>query len=166
MTQVFLSLGSNIDREHNLASGLTCLARQFGAMQLSPVYESVAVGFVGEPFLNMVVQLQTGLPVGQLVDRLHRIEAGHGRVRGEKKCASRTLDIDVLTYGDVAGVVDGVTLPRDEIYRYAFVLKPLCDLAGSQMVPGKALSFDQLLQGLDFEAQQLWQVPFDWQPPS
>ena len=72
----------------------------------------------------------------------------------------------MLTYGDVTGVVDGVTLPRDEIYRYAFVLKPLCDLAGNQMVPGKALSFDQLLQGLDFEAQQLWQVPFDWQPPT
>lgn len=165
MTQVLLSLGSNIDREHNLASALTRLANSFGDIQLSPVYESEAVGFVGEAFLNLAVLLKTDLPVGELVDFLHQIEADHGRVRGEKKCASRTLDIDVLTYGDAVGVIDGVTLPRDEIYRYAFVLKPLCDLVGEQLIPGKSQSFKQLWQALDLSHQKLWQVPFDWQPP-
>lgn len=165
MTCVYLSLGSNIDREHNLASGLTSLARQLGELQLSPVYESESVGFDGANFLNLVVAFDSELPVAELTQRFHRIEADHGRVRGEKRFASRTLDIDILTYGDACGHIDGVELPRDEITRYAFVLKPLVDLAADEQHPALRQSYRQLLAEADFDKQPLWRVPFAWQPP-
>lgn len=162
MTQVYLSFGSNIDRKHNIASGLTAVANTLGDIVLSPVYESEAVGFNGAPFLNLVVQVNTNWPVGDLADFFHRIEADHGRVRGEKKYASRTLDIDILIYGDVVGCVDGVQLPRDEIVEHAFVLKPLCDLAGDQCHPVLKQPYEHILSRADFSSQPLWQVPFDW----
>jgi 2-amino-4-hydroxy-6-hydroxymethyldihydropteridine diphosphokinase len=162
MTRVYLSLGSNIDREHNIRAGLDALAAQFGDVHLSPVYESEAVGFDGEPFLNLVARIDTGLPLGELAGLLRDIEAAHGRVRGDKKFASRTLDIDVLTYGDLTGLVDGVELPRDEILKHAFVLRPLADLAPQARHPVLGETYAALLARLDMSAQKLWQVPFRW----
>ncbi|AJD49412.1 7, 8-Dihydro-6-hydroxymethylpterin-pyrophosphokinase, HPPK [Isoalcanivorax pacificus W11-5] len=162
MTRVYLSLGSNIDREHNIRAGLDALAAQFGEVHLSPVYESEAVGFDGAPFLNLVARIDTGLPLGELAGLLRDIEADHGRVRGDKKFASRTLDIDVLTYGDLTGLVDGVELPRDEILKHAFVLRPLADLAPQARHPVLGETYAALLARLDMSAQKLWQVPFRW----
>ncbi|MCC1496649.1 2-amino-4-hydroxy-6-hydroxymethyldihydropteridine diphosphokinase [Alcanivorax sp. 1008] len=162
MTRVYLSFGSNIDRERNIRSGLDALAQHFSQLILSPVYESAAVGFDGEPFLNLVVAIDTDLAVGDLSSLLRAIEADHGRTRGEKKFASRTLDIDILTYGDRVGLIDGVELPRDEILKHAFVLKPLADIAPAELHPVRGSSYTALLAGKDFSAQSLWQVPFIW----
>lgn len=166
MSRVYLSLGSNIDREHNLASGLTRLAATLGTLTLSPVYESAAVGFAGPAFLNLVVAFDTDWPVGQLAHFFHQVEAEHGRVRGKKKLASRTLDIDILTYDDLTGLVDGVSLPRAEIVRYAFVLRPLCDLAADELHPSLHQSYAQLWADTDFSDQPLQPVEFVWAPPS
>jgi len=162
MTRVYLSFGSNIDREHNICSGLDALARHFPQLLLSPVYESAAVGFDGEPFLNLVVAIDTELSVGELSALLRAIEADHGRTRGEKKFASRTLDIDILTYGDAVGVIDAVEVPRDEILKHAFVLKPLADIAPDEKHPLLKKSYAGLLATRDFSSQSLWQVPFHW----
>lgn len=162
MTTVFLSLGSNIDRERNIRSALDALAGLFGNVAISPVYESEAVGFDGEAFLNLVAQIDTALPVGELADVLRDIEARHGRVRGEKKFSSRTLDIDILTYGDTVGVVDGVALPRDEIVKHAFVLLPLADLAPDAVHPETCQRYAALREEKPFTGQRLWQVPFRW----
>lgn len=164
--QVFLSLGSNIDRDHNIRAGLDALALRFGNIALSPVYESEAVGFDGEPFLNLVVALQTDISIGELAQALRDIEADHGRVRGEKKFSSRTLDIDILTYADKVGDFDGVTLPRDEIVKHAFVLKPLVDLAPDARYPLTGESYAELLEKTDLRQQSLWTVPFRWQSPA
>ncbi|MDX1804228.1 MAG: 2-amino-4-hydroxy-6-hydroxymethyldihydropteridine diphosphokinase [Alcanivorax sp.] len=160
--QVYLSLGSNIDRAHNIRSGLNALAEIFGELQLSPVYESEAVGFDGDAFFNLVVGLQTSLTVGELAARLRTIEAQHGRVRGEKKFSSRTLDIDILTYDDCCGEIDGVALPRDEILKHAFVLRPLADLAPQQPHPVEGDTYSALLERAEFGAQKLWAVDFRW----
>ena len=156
--QVYLSLGSNIDREANIRSGLGALTARFPGMRLSPVYESEAVGFDGEAFLNLVAAIETDLSVGQLADLLREIEAAHGRVRGEKKFASRTLDIDILTYGDRTGVIDGVELPRDEILKHAFVLKPLADLAPDDRHPQTGRTYADIWRDFDKGKQSLWQV--------
>lgn len=158
MSRVYLSLGSNIDRAPNLRSGLEAIRNQLGKLVVSPVYESDAVGFDGPAFFNLVVGLDTDYSVGELAAFFHQIEAEHGRVRGTKHLSSRTLDIDILTYDDVVGKVDGVMLPRNDITRYAFVLKPLSDIAGDRKHPVLNLSYRALWQQSDFTAQPLWQV--------
>ena len=158
--QVFLSLGSNIDRDANIRGGLDALASQFGEVRLSPVYESEAVGFDGAAFYNLVAEIHTDMPVGALAEVLRDIEAAHGRRRGEKKFSSRTLDIDILTYGEATGTVDGVQLPRDEILKHAFVLLPLVDLAPDESHPETGESYRDILSRTDFDAQKLWVVPF------
>lgn len=161
-TRVYLSLGSNINRQHNITSALNALAAHFGEVVISPVYESEAVGFDGSPFFNLVAMIHTTLSVGELVNTLHAIEAEHGRTRQEKKFSSRTLDIDVLTYGEVTGVVDGVELPRDEIEHHAFVLKPLVDLAPEEVHPTLNITYQQLLAERDLSQQKLHRIPFAW----
>ena len=159
--QVFLSLGSNIDRDANIRGGLDALASQFGEVRLSPVYESEAVGFDGAAFYNLVAEIHTDMPVGALAEVLRDIESAHGRRRGEKKFSSRTLDIDILTYGNLCGEIDGVQLPRDEILKHAFVLLPLVDLAPDARHPESGKRYAELWQALDLSGQKLWQVPFD-----
>ncbi len=159
-TQVYLSLGSNIDRDHNIRSGLDALEADFGELAISPVYESEAVGFDGDAFYNLVVGIRTRLSVGELTLRLKAMEKDHGRVRGEKKFASRTLDIDILTYGDLTGEIDGVQLPRDEILKHAFVLKPLVDLAPDERHPETGETYQYILERSNFDAQKLWVVDF------
>ncbi|MBD3645599.1 2-amino-4-hydroxy-6-hydroxymethyldihydropteridine diphosphokinase [Alcanivorax sp.] len=159
--RVYLSLGSNIDRAHNIRSGLQALAAAFGELAVSPVYESEAVGFSGDAFYNLVVGIDTTLSVGELAAALRDIEKDHGRVRGEKKFSSRTLDIDILTYDDLTGEIDGVQLPRDEILKHAFVLKPLVDLAPDAIHPEIDKPYRQLLEESDFAGQALWVVEFD-----
>lgn len=135
MPRVYVSLGSNIDRERNLRGGLTDLRARFGALELSPVYESEAVGFAGEPFLNLVVAFQADDPVEAVDAALTRIEEAHGRERGGERFAPRTLDLDLLLYGDLVKRGPDLTVPRDEILTYAFVLRPLADLAGEARHP-------------------------------
>ena len=158
---VFLSLGSNIDRERHIRSGLQALEAAFGELTIRPVYESEAVGFDGDAFYNLVVGMTTALPVGELETRLKGIEKDHGRVRGEKKFSSRTLDIDILTYGDVTGTVDGVQLPRDEILKHAFVLKPLVDLVPDERHPETGQAYRDILEAAHFAEQKLWVVAFE-----
>ena len=159
--RVYLSLGSNIDRAHNIRSGLQALAAAFGRLAISPVYESEAVGFSGDAFYNLVVGIDTTLPVGELAALLRDIEKDHGRVRGEKKFSSRTLDIDILTYDDHTAEIDGVQLPRDEILKHAFVLKPLVDLAPDAFHPEIGKPYRQLLEESDFAGQALWVVELE-----
>ncbi|MFC6634419.1 2-amino-4-hydroxy-6-hydroxymethyldihydropteridine diphosphokinase [Microbulbifer taiwanensis] len=161
MAQVFLSLGSNIDRERHIRAGLDALAGQFGALQVSRVFESVAVGFDGDNFYNLVVGIHTDLPVGQLALRLREIEDANGRLRAGPKFSARTLDIDILTYDDLSGTVDGVKLPRGEILKNAFVLLPLAELAPDAVHPLERKSYRQLWEEYDQASQELWPVSFD-----
>ena len=120
--RVYLSLGSNIDREKNILACHDALAEHFGELIISPVYESESVGFSGDSFYNLVVGIDSALSVGELAVIMRDIETVNKRSRAGPKFGPRTLDIDILTYGDVSGVVDGVTLPRDELTENAFVL--------------------------------------------
>lgn len=133
--RVYLSLGSNIEPESYLAGGLRSLERVFGHLTLSPVYRNPAVGFIGDDFLNLVVGLDTALEPTAIAGHCRAIEHAHGRRRDVPKFSSRTLDIDVLTYGDAVLQIGNLALPRDEIVRYAFVLKPLADIAADEHYP-------------------------------
>ncbi|MEW8051521.1 MAG: 2-amino-4-hydroxy-6-hydroxymethyldihydropteridine diphosphokinase [Candidatus Thiodiazotropha sp.] len=154
----WLSLGSNMAPENHIPQALRDLKDLFGELQVSPVYESEAIGLEGDNFHNLVVGVHTDLSPRELVANLRQLEARHGRKRIPDKYASRTLDIDLLTYGDQI-VDDGpIQLPRDEIMKYAFVLLPLSEVAGDEVHPESGCTYRQLWEAFDQQDQYLWRV--------
>jgi 2-amino-4-hydroxy-6-hydroxymethyldihydropteridine diphosphokinase len=135
MPRVWVSVGSNIEREKHTRAALDDLRALFGKLIVSPLYEAGAVGFEGDAFFNLVVGFDTELPPSRLHGLMREIEARHGRERGSEKFAARTLDLDLLTYGREVTDEGGKRLPRDEIIHYAFVLAPLADVAGDELHP-------------------------------
>lgn len=162
MAQVYVSIGSNQDRTRYIRASLDALAEHFGALQLSSVYESEAVGFEGDNFYNLVAGLSTDLSVGELSRLLKGIEDENGRCRKGPRFSGRTLDIDILTYDALIGDHDGVQLPRDEILKNAFVLLPLAEIAPEEKHPEVGQSYQALWQEYD-AGQTVWTVDFEWQ---
>lgn len=160
--QVYIGIGSNVDRERHVTAALNALAGWFGELAISPVYESEAVGFDGSPFLNLVVGITTSQSVGALSTRFKQLELENGRRPQAPKFSARTLDLDILLYGNTVGRVDGVELPRSEILKNAFVLRPLADLAPSLKHPVCGKSYGKLWQAYNTD-QRLWPVKFCWQ---
>ena len=140
--KVFIGVGSNIDKEKNIVSGIQAMQKQFGALELSPVYESRAVGFEGNNFYNMVATFNTAYTYQQIRDILYNIEHQHRRIRGKNKFESRTLDLDQIMYGNLIINEDDIRLPADEIEKHAFISYPLSDLCGDLIHPvlGKKVS--------------------------
>ncbi len=160
MPRVYLSLGSNIERERNIRGALRELEQRYGDLLVSPVYESEAVGFVGDPFYNLVVGIDTEKTVGVLAAELRAIEEAYGRDRHGPKFSARTLDIDILTYGNACGEIEGVRLPRTEILKNAFVLRPLSDIAPGDRHPETVRPFLEHWDAYDQSRQRLWVVDF------
>ena len=144
MPQVYVSIGSNIERDQHIRAALAALRKQFGALSVSTVYQTCAVGFEGDDFYNLVAGFATHRDVHSVARALHAIEADQGRLRGAGKFAARTLDIDLLLYDDLIINEPGLKLPRAEITRYAFVLGPLAEIAGAQLHPTLGKSFATL----------------------
>lgn len=162
MARIYISIGSNIEAEQHLRVAIAELRQHYGELQLSSVYESEAVGFDGDNFLNMVVGLDTGEDVHQVVQTLRQIEDRHGRVRKGPRFSARTLDLDLLLYDELVLKEDGIELPREEIIQNAFVLWPLAEIAPELIHPSEHQSMDTLWQAFDKESQKLWQLPIDW----
>lgn len=144
MSRAYLSLGSNLQPERHLRDAIAALRAQFGAVLLSPVYRTRAVGFAGADFLNAAALIDTDLEPQALNDWLHALEDAHGRDRSGPRHGDRTLDIDIVLFDD--RVLDGpghLRIPRPEL-QHAFVLKPLADIAPDVVVPGTGRTLAQL----------------------
>lgn len=161
MARCWVSIGSNQDRERCIRGAVQALRERFGETSLSQVFESEAVGFEGQPFYNLVAGFATNQGVGTLNIDLREIESRFGRTRGPHKFSPRTLDLDLLVYDDLVGTVDGYSLPRDEILRYAFVLCPLAEVAGDEIHPIAGHSYRELWAAFDQTAQPLVPVGLD-----
>lgn len=158
MARVFVSIGSNIERERNIRGALDSLQAHFGELVVSRVYETRAIGFEGENFFNLVAAFETGQSPAEVSHTLHAIEDEHGRQRNGPRFAPRTLDIDLLLYDDLVQDEAGVTLPREEITRYAFVLKPLAEIAGERRHPVTGKTYADLWDAFSDHDQALWPV--------
>ncbi|WP_213881736.1 2-amino-4-hydroxy-6-hydroxymethyldihydropteridine diphosphokinase [Pseudomonas sp. dw_358] len=159
LTPILLGLGSNIDREIHLCAGLDALSGFLHHLHCSPVFESAPVGIKSGPFFNLVVAAQTDLPLLELDRRLKIIEADNGRYAPGRR--GLPLDIDVLTYGEHTGNVDGLELPRAEILKNAFVLWPLSLIAPTQIHRGVGKTFATLWAEAQID-QVLAPVAFEW----
>jgi len=145
----FISIGSNIDKEIHIPSSIAALKKQFGEIILSSLYETEAVGFEGDDFINLIVQFSSDLDAKSVAKILRQIELNHGRTRDSRKYAARTLDLDLVLYGDLI-INDGrLQIPRDEIEKYAFVLEPLAEIAADLHHPVCKKSYRQLWNEYD-----------------
>jgi 2-amino-4-hydroxy-6-hydroxymethyldihydropteridine diphosphokinase len=144
MARVYLSLGSNLGPQHHLPAAIAALRERFDNISISPAYRSAAVGFDGAEFVNLAVGLDTELSPESLNDWLHALEDRQGRRRDLPRYSDRTLDIDIVFYDDL--VLDGpghLQIPRDEL-RFAFVLRPIADIAPAFRHPVSGLSMAEL----------------------
>ncbi len=161
MARIFIGAGSNQDREKHIRAGLLSLKNVFHDLRVSTVYENKAIGFEGDNFYNFVIGCHTDLELDQVISQLHRIEDENGRDRNQPRYSPRTLDLDLLLYDDVIIENAHVQLPRHDINEYAFVLRPLAEIAGDLRHPVSGKTYSQLWAGFDQSKQELRPVELE-----
>ncbi len=160
-TRVYVGLGSNLERERMIGAAVAALRADYDAIELSPFYDCASVGFDGSDFLNGVAAFASDQAIDALVASFHAIEDRLGRDRSLPKFASRPIDLDLLLYGDAIVEAPGLRVPRPEILEYAFVLRPLADLAPDLVHPETGETMAALWQRMAPTAPRLTPYPLD-----
>ena len=154
----FVGLGANLGDPHAaLESALAELDRlpHTRLVRRSSFYRSAPVGYADQPdFLNAVAQLETGLPAERLLGELQAIEARHGRSRSFAN-APRTLDLDLLLYGNVILQTENLQLPHPRMHQRGFVLQPLVEIAPDTVIPGRGVASHLLTACEDQSVEKL-----------
>jgi 2-amino-4-hydroxy-6-hydroxymethyldihydropteridine diphosphokinase len=152
MTRSFVGLGANLeDPRAQIGHALELLAAEDGieVVAVSTLRETDPVGYEDQPrFLNGAAELRTSLPPGELLERLLGIERSLGRVRGDgPRFGPRTIDLDLLLYGDEIVHEEGLEVPHPRLHERRFALEPLAELDPALEVPGRG-PVQALLAGL------------------
>ena len=151
MTRAYVGLGANLgDRERTLREAVSALAAEdrVEVAAVSALRETEPVGVGEQPlYLNGVAALDTTLGARKLLDRLLAVEQQFGRVRVPGEPGPRTLDLDLLLYGDEVIDEPGLTVPHPRLHERRFVLEPLAELAPGLVVPGRG-DMESLLRGV------------------
>ena len=162
MTRVYISIGSNIDKENSIRKGVADMRQIFGELELSSVYQSEAVGFEGDDFYNLVAAFDTNADVLDISRQLHEIEDNNGRDRSGPRFSSRTLDLDLLVFDDLISEESGLEIPRGEILENAFVLWPLAEIAPELQHPVTHKTYAEHWQSFDKTKEKLYPVEFEF----
>lgn len=140
--EVLIALGSNIDRERNMAAAIDRLRAhpQMELVAVSPIYTTAAIGSdgaeSGQPiFANAAARIATALPAAKLRHELRAMEAALGRVRTADKFAPRPIDLDIIFYGAEVLDIDGHHIPDRDVVRFAHIVLPAADIAGDWIHP-------------------------------
>jgi 2-amino-4-hydroxy-6-hydroxymethyldihydropteridine diphosphokinase len=163
VSRVYVGIGSNIERESNIRGAVRELARHYGPLTLSPVYETRALGFEGGNFYNLVAGFESADSIERIKEWLFQAEMRFGRERQGDRLNSRTLDLDLLLYGDTVRHDDKVDLPHPDILRYAFVLRPLADIAPGVTHPEAGLTCSEIWKRLNDDKQGMRVVDFPFE---
>lgn len=134
------------------------LRREFPDIRFSPWYRNHAVGFEGADFINGVAGFTTALPIADVLARLHAIESLCGRPRDAPRWAPRSMDLDILLYGELICDEPRLKLPRPDLVKRAFMLGPLADIAPDLVHPTEKLTIGELWQRFDRAAHPLVEV--------
>jgi len=154
VVKAYLGLGSNLgDREATLRSARQALERTFPGARFSSLYETEPLVVTDQPwFLNQVAEIDTELPPMGLLEYARELEGLHGRLRTVPK-GPRTLDVDILLYGELVHREPVLELPHPGILHRKFVLVPLAELAGDRVLPGLGLTVRDALKKTTDAAQ-------------
>jgi 2-amino-4-hydroxy-6-hydroxymethyldihydropteridine diphosphokinase len=151
VTRAYVGLGANLgDRERMLRAAVDALAAEEGieVVSVSTLRETEPVGVGEQPrFLNGAAELETTLTARELLDRLLAVEQRFGRVRFPGEHGPRTLDLDLLLYGDETIDEPGLAVPHPRMHERRFVLEPLAELAPGLVVSGRG-TVESLLAGV------------------
>jgi 2-amino-4-hydroxy-6-hydroxymethyldihydropteridine diphosphokinase len=153
----FISAGSNIEPARHLRLALRELGRRFGPLTVSSVYRNRAEGFEGDDFLNLVASFRTREAPGTIIAELERLHELAGRVRTGVAFSPRTLDLDLLLYGDLVDAK--LRLPRNDVERYSFVLGPLAEIAPGLCHPVTGQTMAQMWSNFDQARHPLQRMP-------
>ena len=156
--QVFVAAGSNLEPEKNLAHACAEMLHSWPDAKFSRAYRNVAVGFEGPDFINLVVGFSTAHPVDAVIARLRAIETRCGRPRYAPKWASRTMDLDVLLFGDLVVKTDDYTLPRPDLLKRPYMLGPLAEIAPDVVHPTEHRTIGELWEHFDRNGHEMTAV--------
>jgi 2-amino-4-hydroxy-6-hydroxymethyldihydropteridine diphosphokinase len=162
VTTVLVAAGSNVEPVANLRRALDSLAARYPGLRRSRAYRNPAVGFEGEDFINLVVAFDTADEVGAVIERLHEAEALCGRPRNAPKWAPRSMDLDILLFGDTVCDRPGLVLPRPDLVRRAYMLGPAAELAPGVIHPTLGATLAELWQGFEQASHPLQVVDIGW----
>jgi 2-amino-4-hydroxy-6-hydroxymethyldihydropteridine diphosphokinase len=157
--QVYVAAGSNVEPERHIGQAVAQLAHEFAGARFSSWYRNRAVGFEGDDFINLVTGFDTALPVQAVLERLHAIESRCGRPRAAPRWAPRSMDLDVLLYGDLVCEAPGLKLPRPDLLKRAFMLGPLAEIAPDLLHPTAGVTIRELWRRFDQDAHPLERLP-------
>lgn len=157
MTEVVIGMGSNIEPERNVRAALDRLKQRFGALDVSPIYTCPAVGFSGADFVNLVVAFDANEPIEVVQSGLREIEAAGGRDRAARD-GSRTMDLDMLLFGNSVFDNGDIRVPRADILDYAFVLRPLAEIRPDVRHPTDGRTYRELWAAFDRPGQPLTEI--------
>ena len=157
MTQVFIDIGSNINRDENICACITQLRKDFPDIVFSKPYESFSEGFEGDDFINISAGFETNFSFNELLSYLKAIEIKQKRTRDGAKFGSRTLDVDILLFGDEILKPDR-DVPRAEILKYPFVLFPLAEIAAEFVHPESGKTIAQIVAETELNRKSIWQA--------
>lgn len=158
MVEVYVAAGSNVEPVRNLCKALAALDAAFGPLILSPVYRNQAVGFEGADFFNLVVGFNTEHPPHEVRRQLQEIEASCDRPPGAPKWAPRTMDLDILLHGETVSSEPGLLLPRPDLLRRPYMLKPMADVAPEVRHPTLHKSMRELWNEFDAAGHEMSEV--------
>jgi 2-amino-4-hydroxy-6-hydroxymethyldihydropteridine diphosphokinase len=147
--RVFVAAGSNVEPERNLARACAEIAHIWPDAIFSRAYRNAAVGFEGPDFINLVVGFSAAQPLELVIDRLRGVETNCGRPRYAPKWASRTMDLDVLLFGDRIEKTSEYTLPRPDLLKRPYMLGPLAEIAADVVHPTAGQTIGELWAQFD-----------------
>lgn len=163
LVQVYVGIGSNDNPKKNIKLALGRLKQFFPNINVSPVYKSKAVEFAGNDFYNAVISFHTQLAIKEVHQTLHKIEADFDKNFASHRYQPCKLDLDLLLYGDIVFNENNIEIPRPDILRYAFVLKPLSDIAIKDTHPLLGKTYRQLWNEYSTNNKaDIKKVDFEW----
>jgi 2-amino-4-hydroxy-6-hydroxymethyldihydropteridine diphosphokinase len=160
MPDVFVAAGSNVSPEINLRKAVEALERIYAPLRISPAYRNKAVGFEGEDFINLVVGFTTTDSLVEVRNKLQSVEALCGRGPDAPKWAPRSMDLDILLYDDVVSAEPGFLLPRPDLVKRPYMLKPMADIAPDVVHPTLHKSMRELWEAFDQDGHEMKEVSF------